>query len=197
MQKNPRSVQNNTDETELVHSAKEGDAARFALLVEQYMPVLWGCVSRYSKTAGVDTEDFIQEGLLALYRAVKSFDPQMGIRFRTYAITCINNSMASAIRTHLRLMSRQGDHLDDMDERHLHRQASVSADDLEELFIQRETNSRRQRQIEVLLSDFERHVLMLYLDGQTYQEIARVLRTTTKAVDNALQRVRRKLRPEF
>lgn len=187
------------NEMELVRRAEAGDTAAFDLLCEQYMPVLQGRAGRYSSIVGVDVEDFVQEGMLALYRAVKGFDPDAGIQFRTYAVTCINNSMASAIKSHMKNFSRRGGiQIDEMDEQTLHRQTMLLADDMlvEDLFIQKEMNTQRQRQIEILLSDFERQVLVLYLSGQSYQEIANVLSTTTKAVDNALQRVRRKLRPE-
>lgn len=186
-------------EMELVQRARGGDGAAFDLLCEQYMPVLQGRAGRYSNIVGVDVEDFVQEGMFALYRAVQGYDPDMGIQFRTYAVTCINNSMASAIKTHMKNFSQRGGvQIDEMDEQALHQQTTLLADEMlvEDIFIQKETNSLRQRQIEVLLSDFERQVLVLYLSGQSYQEIASVLSTTTKAVDNALQRVRRKLRPE-
>lgn len=200
MQRKPDLPGQSSSERELVRLAKEGDPTAFTLLSEQFMPVLHGRAGRYSNIVGVDTEDFVQEGMLALYRAVMGFDPETGIQFRTYAITCIHNSMASAIKTHMKNVAQRGGvHFDETDEQKLHQQTTLHVDGMlvEDIYIQMETNSFRMRQIEDLLSEFERHVLKLYLSGQSYQQIARVLSVTTKSVDNALQRVRRKLRPEL
>lgn len=187
-------------EQELVELAKQEDAAAFAALSDRYMPVLQSRAGRYSNIVGVDTEDFVQEGMLALYRAVKGYDAATGIRFRTYAITCINNSMTSAIRTHMKDVHRgQSLNIDEIDEHSLHQQTSLHAGErmVEDIYFDRETSDHRARQIATLLSDFERQVLERYLSGQSYQHISHVLSTSTKAVDNALQRVRRKLRPEL
>jgi RNA polymerase sporulation-specific sigma factor len=142
--------------------------------------------NRYAGVIGQDNEDFIQEGLLALFRAVKGYDEASGFKFSTYAITCVNNAMASAIRKHMK--SLDADRL------------GASGDEAalkppEELFIEQEGSAQLAWQIRSLLSDFERQTLKLYLRGNSYLEISSALSSTTKAVDNALQRVRKKLRP--
>lgn len=199
MQKNPHLPDQTLTEIELVRLAKEDDSAAFSELYNQYMPILQRRAGRYSSIVGVDIEDFIQEGMLALYRAVKGYNPCAGIQFRTYAVTCINNSMASAIKNHMKTVHQRGLQIDEVDEQQLHKQTTLRTGGMlvEDLYIQMETNSYLLRQIDSLLSDFERQVLKLYLGGQSYHKIAQVLSTTTKAVDNALQRVRRKLRPEI
>lgn len=199
MQRKPLPPEDSPGEMELVYRAKEGDPSAFALLSEQYLYILHGRAGRYSKIVGVDTEDFVQEGLLALYRAVKGYNPAMGIRFRTYAITCINNSMISAIKTHLRdYRQTQGIHLDEMGPPKVYGRVVLQEEDCpEDIFFQMEAAHARAQQMEALLSEFERQVLKRYLSGQSYQEIGLALRTSTKAVDNALQRVRRKLRPQI
>lgn len=198
MQREPRLPKKKTMEMELVQLAKGGDSTAFSLLSEQYMPVLQGRAGRYSSIVGVDTEDFVQEGMLALYRAVMSFNSCAGTQFHTYAITCINNSMTSVVRNHMRNFRQQnGVHLDVIDEQKIYDATVQVNDGPEDLFFQMETANHRAQQIEALLSEFERHVLKQYLSGQSYQKVAKSLCTTTKAVDNALQRVRRKLRPNL
>lgn len=199
MQKRSHATGQPFSEIELVQLANEGDPVAFSQLTERYYPFLQKRAGRYSNLVGVDTDDFVQEGLLALFRAVKSFDPSAGVKFRTYAFTCINNSMVSAIKKYMRNAQRQqGMQLDDMDEQNLYNQAGVLDDARpEDVFFAMETANHRARQIETLLSDFEQQVLRHYLDGRSYQEIADGLHTSTKAVDNALQRVRQKLRPKL
>lgn len=186
-------------EPELVSLAKAGNARAFTALSDRYMPVLQSRAGRYSNIVGVDVEDFVQEGMLALYRAVMGYDGRGDTRFSTYAITCINNSMTTAIKNHMKVIQKGSSvNLDDLDELGLLRQMTQRhGQTMEDLYIELETSGRRAQQIETLLSDFERRVLKLYLSGHSYQRISNALSTTTKAVDNALQRVRRKLRPEL
>lgn len=186
-------------EVNLVRLASQGNAGAFVELSGVYMPVLQKCAGRYANIAGVDVEDFVQEGLFALYRAVKGYDEKAGVQFRTYATACINNSMVSAIRAHMKdSRNVMSINIDAMDEQKLHKQSTMQAmhTPLEDAFIDMEDWGLRAKQINALLSQFERQVLKLYLGGLPYQQIAVDLSATTKAVDNALQRVRRKLRPE-
>jgi len=178
---------------ELVSLVKKGDASAFVILSDRYMPALYNRASRYANVVGIDLEDFVQEGLLALFRAAKGFDPGLDARFGTFAITCINNSMSDSIKAFMR-NARQHSHLniDDLDENNLSSRTSP----VEDSFLDQEASTLRAQRIENLLSVFEQQVLKHYLGGHSYQQISAILGTDTKAVDNALQRVRRKLRPE-
>jgi len=184
---------------ELVLLVKGGDPSAFTALSDRYLPALQSRAGRYANVAGIDMEDFLQEGLFALFRAAKGFDPETGARFSTYAITCINNSMTDAIKAHMKNL-RRSSHLciEDLDHRTLSEAmaANPQAHSVEDTYLDQEHSTLRTLQIENLLSDFEQRVLKLYLRGLTYQQISVILSTATKAVDNALQRVRRKLRPE-
>lgn len=184
---------------ELVLLVKDGDTSAFTVLSDRYLPALQNRAGRYANVAGIDVEDFLQEGLFALFRATKGFDPEAGARFSTYAITCINNSMTDAIKAHMKNLCRSS-HLciEDLDHHTLNEAmaANSQAHSVEDTYLDQEHSTLRALQIENLLSDFEQQVLKLYLRGLTYQEISVILSTATKAVDNALQRVRRKLRPE-
>ena len=185
---------------ELVYFSKDGDTAAFAILTERYMPLLKSRAGRYSNVVGVDVEDFVQEGMLALFKAVKGYDADAGIQFRTYAVICINNSMATAIKTHMKNVVRNnGVSIDVLDDAELHQRSLTQLTPMliEDSFIEREDSFLRALRIKSLLSDFEQRVLTIYLQGHSYQQISHQLDTTTKAVDNALQRVRQKLRPEL
>jgi RNA polymerase sporulation-specific sigma factor len=173
---------------ELAKRAKAGESAAFSELSERYAPTLKSRANRYAGVVGQDIEDFFHEGLLALFRAVKGFDELSVYRFKTYAVTCINNSMASAIKKHMKNQNAELPLQEDEGQEPLQP---------EDFVLEREGSAQLLLQIHSLLSDFERRVLSLYLRGNSYLEIACALATTTKAADNALQRVRRKLRPEL
>lgn len=183
---------------ELVRLVRSGDAGAFQALAERYMQALKSRANRYSSVVGVDTDDFVQEGMLALFKAVKGFDEHAGIQFRTYAITCINNSMATAIKTHMKDLSQSaGVPIDAVSEDAIKSSSCKKHRLIEDIYIENEDSELLAWQIQSLLSNFERQVLKLYLRGHSYLQISELLSTSTKAVDNALQRVRRKLRPEL
>jgi len=193
MRGEPNSAGKSFSDHELVFQIQEGDHSAFSVLAQRYMPILQRRAARYSNIVGVDVEDFVQEGLLALFKAVKSYNLQAGIQFNTYAITCIHNSLVNAIRVHMKNLRQHAVPLSDLDE-HRYQSAALREKPVEDVYLDMEASSLRARQMETLLSDFEQQVLKMYLSGHTYQQSANVLSTSTKAVDNALQRVRRKLR---
>lgn len=180
---------------ELAAKAKNGDTTAFSVLSERYLPILKSRANRYSNVVGVDTEDFVQEGMLALFKAVKGYDGHMGVQFNTYAVTCVNNSMITAIKSHMRSRRTASVSIDDNPELHINDRQKSDSMLVEDMYILQEDSAILADQIQALLSDFERQVLKLYLRGNSYLEISGMLSTSTKAVDNALQRVRRKLRP--
>lgn len=168
---------------ELARLAVEGDRDAFAVLSDRYLPIIHSRANRYSSIVGVELEDFQQEGLLALYRAARGYQNDGQAAFRTYATTCINNSMTTAIRRHMRQRKQESAlSLEQLD--------LAQAGELSD----REAVRELSDQIQAQLSPFERQVLLLYLSGHSYAQIAQLLSTSAKPVDNALQRVRRKLR---
>ena len=180
---------------ELVLIAKSGGKDAFDVLSERYAPVLKLRAMRYSSVVGSDTEDFVQEGMLALFKAVKSFNEKQGAQFKTYAAACVNNAMATAVKRQIKTTEKTGFSIDAIDKENLAGNAVTMP--AEDIYIEREHSALLKEQIKSLLSDFEWQVLKLYLRGHSYLQTAQMLSTTTKAVDNALQRVRRKLRPEL
>jgi len=178
----------NLADEELELLVQQGDADAFSALLNRYDAALRYRAGRYVGIAGVETEDFLQEGLIALYRAARGYNPNRKARFRTYAVACINNSMATAIKMHLRQQHYQSllsiQQLDD----------TAISQPIEHALLDQEDLSSLIDSIQSRLSKLERQVLRHYLNGHSYQQISRVLGTSLKTVDNALQRVRRKLR---
>lgn len=182
---------------ELVRQAKDGDEDALTALVVRYAALVRRRAMGFAKGT-LDADDLYQEGMIALLSAVRGFREGAGGTFRTFAAACVNNKLRSAVISHMRdknapmraylsLSDAQGE-----EERLL-----VSADDPEQMVIAGEETDARRREIETLLSPFERQVLKCYLSAYSYDEMAKRLGSTTKAVDNALQRVRRKLRKSF
>ena len=159
---------------QLVLSARNGDTDALAQLIVRFLPDIQAKAGCY-KLAGLEPEDLVQEGLIGLLRAVKSYDSTRKASFATFASRCILFRMLGTIRLFL-------------EQKHLPLNNYLPLDSAQAL-----AELRRQK-IKTLLSGLEQETLTLYLNGLSYEEMAQQLGCSTKAVDNALQRVRRKLR---
>ena len=186
------------DET-LAQRAKNGDDEALADLIERYTPLV--CMRARAYARGVmDVDDVYQEGMIALLKAVRNYRQDTAGSFRTFAAVCVNNKMLSAVTAHMRDKNAPMRSYLSLSGREIPEDllAAVSPEtDPEKLVIASEESAARNRRIENLLSPFERQVLSLYLSSYSYEEMSRQLGSSTKAVDNALQRVRRKLRNVF
>ena len=186
------------DET-LAQRAKNGDDEALADLIERYTPLV--CMRARAYARGVmDVDDVYQEGMIALLKAVRNYREDTAGSFRTFAAVCANNKMLSAVTAHMRDKNAPMRSYLSLSGREIPEDllAAVSPEtDPEKLVIASEESAARNRRIENLLSPFERQVLRLYLSSYSYEEMSRQLGSSTKAVDNALQRVRRKLRNVF
>lgn len=186
------------DET-LAQRAKNGDDEALADLIERYTPLV--CMRARAYARGVmDVDDVYQEGMIALLKAVRNYREDTAGSFRTFAAVCVNNKMLSAVTAHMRDKTAPMRSYLSLSGREIPEDllAAVSPEtDPEKLVIASEESAARNRRIENLLSPFERQVLRLYLSSYSYEEMSRQLGSSTKAVDNALQRVRRKLRNVF
>ena len=138
----------------------------------------------------MEAEDIVQEGLLGLLKAIRLYQPGKS-EFAAFASLCISSSMADAARSAL-----SGKSIPLRDYASLSEEGTIllPAGDPAQQVMAREQLAELERKIRTSLSVFEQQVLRLYLTGRSYAEISRLLLTTPKAVDNALQRVRRKLR---
>lgn len=165
-------------------------------LAERYIRLVRICARPYFLIGG-DSEDLIQEGMLGLLSAIREYDGTKGASFKTYAEICIHNRIQSAIRSAGRKKHaplNDGIPLDDVlsDESqslgvHYFQRSP------EEQVLARETEKEFSSIYSRCLSKLEAEILGLYLDGLSYQEMAYATRRDIKAVDNAIQRIRRKL----
>ena len=185
-----RLLQNLTDDA-LIPMARAGDDAAVTELVARYLPMIRRRAARYF-LPGMEAEDVVQEGLIGLLKAIRLYDGDQSA-FPTYAQVCVSSTMATAAKAALSPKSRPLRDYSSLDTLEEGEQAEGGAGLEEELIIAEQLEELRSR-IRTVLSGFEQRVLTLYLSGHSYLEISQLLRTTPKAVDNALQRVRRKLR---
>ncbi|MBR5559655.1 MAG: sigma-70 family RNA polymerase sigma factor [Oscillospiraceae bacterium] len=181
-----------TDE-QLAQQAQNGCDRAAGCLIARYLPMAASRAAGYFGP-GLEQQDFVQEGLLGLWSAVRNYDPQRGASFSTFADQCVVNRIHSAVRT--ALSPRQAplsDYVSISQDEEGQAVQLPGAENPEVTFIQEEDRQLRNRKMRRLLSLREWEVLEQYLKGKSYQEISEHLGVTPKAVDNALQRVRRKL----
>ena len=153
---------------------------------------------------GADSEDLIQEGMIGLFKAVRDYDMGRDASFSTFAELCINRQMYTAVQAPKRkkklplktYVPQDGEAAGD--DREGPRLAELLADTTklnpEEMFLDKERVAYLEKAIEEELSEFEKQVLDLYMTGMSYSQIARVLGRDEKATDNALQRLKSKIR---
>lgn len=179
---------------QLAAAAKDGSTDALAELITRFLPTIKGKAVRYS-SVGLEQDDFVQEGLIGLFTAVKSYDPSRSASFKTYASLCIQSKMNTCLSSFLHQKNMPLNNYLPIDTLSPEAEQSVTAGcDPLEMYLRREEQQLREQKIKTLLSGLEQETLTLYLSGHSYDEIAKLLHCTTKAVDNALQRVRRKLR---
>lgn len=194
-----------TDEA-LIQRQRDGDMNVTDFLMNKYKNL----VRKKAGTMfilGADKEDLIQEGMIGLFKAVREYDSGRDASFYTFADLCISRQMYSAVQassrkkhiplnTYVSIFARtddgeqEGRKLEDV----FYDAATKTVTDPEALMIDRENVARVEQTIDTELSAFEKEVLSLYLTGMTYTEIAKVLNREEKATDNALQRIKKKLR---
>ncbi|WP_373288444.1 RNA polymerase sporulation sigma factor SigH [Calditerricola satsumensis] len=189
-----------TDEA-LVERVRNGDNDALEYLINKYKPFVRNKARSYF-LIGADREDIIQEGMIGLYKAIRDFRGDKLTSFKAFAELCITRQIITAIKTatrqkHIPLNSYisldKPIYDEDSDRTLLDVLCGSRVADPEELIINQEEFDDIELKISEILSDLERKVLMLYLDGRSYQEIAVNLDRHVKSIDNALQRVKRKL----
>ena len=192
-----------TDEA-LCLQAASGDRIAEEILVMRYNRLVRICARPYF-LAGGDSEDLIQEGMVGLLSAIRMFQQEREASFPTYAETCIKNRLRSAIRAasrnkHAPLNSYvpfETPSLDESADYYAYSTARQHLEDPEAILIGREMLQERMDVLRGQLSGFEARILGLYLNGLSYFEIAAEVNRSPKSVDNAVQRIRRKLAQHF
>ena len=190
---------NQTDE-EVVVLAQAGDGQALAYLLNKYKNFVRSKARSYF-LIGADHEDIVQEGMIGLYKAIRDFQPSKLSTFRSFAELCVKRQIITAIKAATRqkhvplnsYVSLNKPLYDEESERTLLDVIEGRVTNPEDLYISQEDLARIQTQISEVLSDLERQVLEAFMDGKSYQEIAELLGRHVKSIDNALQRVKRKL----
>ncbi len=189
-----------TDE-DIVEEVRLGDSEALEFLINKYRNFVRAKARSYF-LIGAEREDIVQEGMIGLYKAIRDFKGDKLASFKAFAELCITRQIITAIKTatrqkHIPLNSYvsldKPIYDEDSDRTLLDVICGSRVCDPEEMIINQEEFFGLEDKMSEILSDLERKVLMLYLDGRSYQEIAVDLDRHVKSIDNALQRVKRKL----
>lgn len=186
-----------TDE-EIVSLAQNGDAKASDFIVNKYKSFVEIRSIPYFM-AGGERDDLVQEGLIGLYKAIKSYTKDKKANFRTFAEVCVVRQMISAVKSstrkknvplnHYVSIHVPGEEFDTLS----NNLVDAKNDNPESILIEREAALGIEKQIYSVLSEFESEVLGYYLSGISYKEIAEILKKPAKAVDNALFRIKKKI----
>lgn len=188
-------------EEAVVMEAKNGNVRAQEYIISKYENFVKAKAKSYF-LIGADKEDIYQEGMIGLYKAIRDINFEKSTSFKTFAELCITRQIITAIKTatrqkhiplntYISLNKPVSD--DESDRTLLDILSSMKPTDPEELIISQEQKKHIEDEIEKVLSDLEKEVFQCYLDGKSYQEIACDLDIHAKSIDNALQRVKRKL----
>jgi len=173
---------------QLVALFQEGDHRVFVILAQRMMPML-RVEASYVASRPVDNDDLVQEAMLALLTAAKRYDPSRKASFATYCRICVKHRLLNAVRSLNTPESPQED-------TKLFEQVDRQGMDIvgfEDQMEEYESDAQLLKKLRHRLSHMEYRVLICHLAAYTYEEIAKLLGVPVKAVDNAMQRVRRKL----
>lgn len=193
-------LQQESDE-EIVKLAKNGDEMATEYLINKYKNFVRVKAKSYF-LVGADREDIIQEGMIGLYKSIRDFRADKLSSFRAFAELCITRQIITAIKTatrqkHIPLNSyislNKPIYDEDSDRTMLDILSGTKITDPEEVFISHELSDDLREKIQENLSELESKVLLSYLEGKSYQEMAKELNRHVKSIDNALQRVKRKI----
>ena len=188
-----------TDE-EIVALAQGSDDEALTYLLDKYKNFVRSKARSYF-LIGADHEDIVQEGMIGLFKAIRDFKPSRLSSFRAFAELCVKRQIITAIKTATRqkhfplnsYVSLNKPLYDEESDRTLLDVIEGRVTNPEDLFISQEELERIQNEISTTLSPLEQQVLAAFLNGKSYQEIAEMLDRHVKSIDNALQRVKRKL----
>ncbi|MBQ4603484.1 MAG: sigma-70 family RNA polymerase sigma factor [Clostridia bacterium] len=181
-------------EEELAVLAAGGDDEAMAILISVITPVAKAKAYALAD-AGIASDDLTQEGMLGFLEAVKGFNPEKGSSFKAYAETCISNRMISAVRSNYNNKNAALSKAVPLEDSGI----EMSADELDpaKIFSSKDEFEYIAGLIESTLTDLERQVIIMRFMGLSYTEISARLGCGEKTVDNALQRVRKKMREKL
>ena len=201
VQKKSYEIYDTMPDEEVVELARSGNEVALEYLINKYKNFVRAKARSYF-LIGADREDIIQEGMIGLYKAIRDFRVEKLTSFRAFAELCITRQIITAIKTatrqkHIPLNSyvslNKPIYDEESDRTLLDILSGTKVSDPEELVISQEEFNAIEKKMGEFLSDLEWQVLTFYLEGKSYQEIADQLDRHVKSIDNALQRVKRKL----
>ena len=189
------------DDVTLVEMSKSGDRRAADTLVDRYKAFVRAKTRAYF-LVGADRDDVVQEGMIGLFKAIRDFSSEKQVTFKHFADICITRQIITAVKTATRqkhsplnsYISLSKPAYDDESERTLIEMLSIRTSlNPEEIMIDRENLKATEQKIRKFLSKFELEVMELYIGGKSYTEIAQKLQKEPKSIDNAIQRVKKKI----
>jgi len=187
------------EDENLVGRVHDGDDVAVAVLITRYRPLVRSRARAFFLNGG-DHDDLVQEGMLGLFKAMRDFDLSREMSFRGFAEVCVNRQIISAVKASTRFKHRPlngyvslSEPTDSTGNSIVDRFAAPGLQDPADVLVSSERMQALREHLGTSLSRFEAEVLHLHLSGASYAEIALRLGRGTKAVDNALQRIKRKL----
>ena len=194
----------NMPDEQLIRKLREGEAAIMDYIISKYKHV----VIRAAKAMyllGGENDDLIQEGMIGLFKAIRDFDIHQETSFYSFAELCISRQMYTAIKlsqrqkhmplnSYISLYDIKKTATEDKQSPLIEQLEMETNNNPEELFIDKERMLMLVHELNERLSDMERRVLHLHLQGEDYRSIAELLDKSPKSIDNALQRIRQKMR---
>lgn len=194
---------NNVDDIDLIKQAKNNDKNAINTLINKYKNIVNIKVTKYY-IDGAEKDDIIQEGLIGLFKAIKNFDFEKDITFKTFANLCVERQIITAIKgskrqkhlplnTYISLNNPTSENGDGEEESQLIDVYNTNTiEDPLETITKNEYYDNVKNTINDSLSDFEKRVLRRFVAGQSYTQIAEGLNSPVKSIDNAIQRIRKK-----
>ena len=186
---------------ELVQLSRGGDSFATEYLLKKYKNLVRQRARTYF-LAGADRDDLVQEGMIGLYKAVRDFDFEKNAAFKSFAELCIKRQIITAVKASTRkkhiplnsYVSLSKPVFDDERDSCLEELLSeLNQTDPEEIFFRKENAAAMGEKIEQVLSKLEKQVLSFYMEGKSYLEIAEIMNRPPKSIDNALQRIKKKM----
>lgn len=198
---NKQKTYENYSDEEIIRLIHKGDEFASEYIIVKYKDLV-KIKSRTYFIIGADKEDIVQEGMIGLFKAIRDFNPDKNVSFFSFAELCITRQIITAIKSanrqkHVPLNSYVSLNKQvfntDMEKAYIDFLADKKNTNPEELIIDQEERDFIKNNISGVLSDFEFNVLSLYLKDKSYLEISQALSKTEKSIDNALQRIRKKV----
>lgn len=194
-------VKNDEEDKLLIEKIHNGESEHLDYIIKKYKYLVRSITNKYF-LIGAEKEDLFQEGMIGLYKAIRDFRVGKMKSFVSFVDLCVNRQIITAIKTSTRKKHSPLNSYTSLN-RSLYEEDSsatlldvlpgASAEDPAQKMIEKEMKTELENKLSKLLSDLERKVLMLYLEGLSYVEMAKELKTHIKSVDNALTRVKRKI----